>query len=68
MPYIELLGILKLMCKIMGGQQTDRKFDSQTVKTIPSTSQKGSMCTQGTTQGGAGLTAEAANNTTTGCG
>ena len=29
---MEMLGILKIMCKVVGGQQVDRKFNSQTVQ------------------------------------
>ena len=32
MPDIELLDILKILCKVMGDQQTDSKFDSQTIQ------------------------------------
>ena len=32
MPEIELLGILKIMCDVIEGQQADRNFDSQTME------------------------------------
>ena len=35
MPHIELLDIVKVMCEVVGGQQADRKFDSQTIQANP---------------------------------
>ena len=32
MPDIELLCIMKIMCEVVGDQQADRKFNSQTIK------------------------------------
>ena len=32
MPDIELLGILKIMCDVVEGQQADMKYNSQTIE------------------------------------
>ena len=32
MPDIELLGLLKVTCEVVEGQQADRKFNSQTIQ------------------------------------
>ena len=34
MPDVELLGILRIMCEVVEGQQADRKFNSQEKETI----------------------------------
>ena len=40
MPDIELLGILKIVCEAVGGQEEDRKCNSETIKMSSSASCK----------------------------
>ena len=46
MPDIELLGILKMVYEVVGGQQADGKFDSQTIQPSSGPSYKSNQIMQ----------------------